>query len=92
MYFSSIVLIIHSFANSKVHMVFLVSLFYRCGHILLVLEALISCLSTYKVLVMFLVPLAERSVLNFVHLRHVISSSFATSQGSWFYSFVKDAT
>ena len=40
------------------------------------------CLSTYKVLVMFLVPLAERSVLNFVHLRRVISSSFATSQGS----------
>ena len=29
MYFSSIVLVIHSFANSKVHMVFLVSLFYR---------------------------------------------------------------
>ena len=40
------------------------------------------CLSTYKVLVMFLVPLAERSVLNFVHLRRVISSSFATSEGS----------
>ena len=31
---------------------------------------------------MVLVPLAERSVLNFVHLRRVISSSFATSQGS----------
>ena len=30
----------------------------------------------------FLVPLAEWSVLNFVHLRRVISSSFATSQGS----------
>ena len=40
------------------------------------------CLSTYKVLVTFLVPLAGRSVLNFVHLRRVISSSFATSQGS----------
>ena len=51
MYFSSIVLVIHSFANSKVHMLFLVSLFYR-------------------------------TLLNFVHLRRVISSSFATSQGS----------
>ena len=32
---------------------------------------------------MSLVPLAERSVLNFVHLRRVISSSFGTSQGSF---------
>ena len=31
---------------------------------------------------MVLVPLAERSAVNFVHLRRVISSSFATSQGS----------
>ena len=45
-------------------------------------KLLFSCFSTYKVLVMVLVPLAERSVLNFVHLRRVISSSFATSQGS----------
>ena len=51
-----------------------------------------SCLSTHKVLILFLVPLAERSVLNIVHLRRVISSSFATSQGSWFHLFVKEAT
>ena len=45
-----------------------------------------------KILAMFLVPLAEWSMLNIVHLRRVISSSFATSQGSWFHSFVKEAT
>ena len=38
MYFLSIVLVIHSFANSKVHMVFLVSLFYRCASILLLIR------------------------------------------------------
>ena len=42
---------------------------------------ILVCFSTYKVLVMVLVPLAERGVVNFVHLRRVISSSFATSQG-----------
>ena len=36
-------------------------------------KLLFRCFSTYKVLVMVLVPLAERSVLNFVHLRCVIS-------------------
>ena len=50
------------------------------------------CLSTYKVLVMFLVPLAERSVLNIVHLRRVISSSFATSQGSLVSLVFQEAT
>ena len=45
-------------------------------------KLLFHILQPTKVLAMFLVPLAERSVLNFVHLRCVISSSFATSQGS----------
>ena len=35
-----------------------------------------------KVLAMVLVPLVERNVVNFDHLRRVISSSFATFQGS----------
>ena len=48
MYFSSIVLVIHSFANSKVHMVFLVSLFYRCAFIFLFDPSLVPYSSTYK--------------------------------------------
>ena len=45
-------------------------------------KLLFHILQPTKVLAMFIVPLAERSVLNFVHLRCAISSSFATSQGS----------
>ena len=82
MYFLSIVLVIHSFANSKVHMEFLVSLFYRCAFIFLLIRLLFHILQPTKVLAMVLVPLVERNVVNFDHLRRVISSSFATSQGS----------
>ena len=62
---------------------------YRWGHILLVLEALISCLSTswFSSYPLFLFSNGVFSTL-FVFVVFFLSIC-STSQGSWFHSFVK---
>ena len=55
--------------------------------------ALVSCLSTYKVLIVFLVPLFQRSALNFVHLCSILSFKIVQPlKVLWFHSSVKEAT
>ena len=64
----------------------------ECLYVLLVHCNLFLCHSTYKVLVMFLVTLSSGVFSTSIISVIFFSQNGLTSQGSWFHSFVKEAT